>query len=160
DLREALDLSGGGALVTRVVADSPAEKAGLKRRDYVVSFDGKTVGSADDLSRLVRSTKVDQTVNVEVMREGAKKTLSVKLGARPADFAESEDNNWGWNKHEVVVPDMDGESFHMNMHDLDDLKDQAHVFVRRISPRGRLGVRVEDMNSDLAPYFSMKDQKG
>src|SRR5262245_31606803 len=33
DLREALDLSGGGALVTRVVADSPAEKAGLKRRD-------------------------------------------------------------------------------------------------------------------------------
>ncbi len=158
ELREALDLSGGGALVTRVVDGSPAERAGIKRRDYIVSFNGQGVDEADALAGLVQKARVGQTVSVEVIRDGERQTLSVKLAARPSESGEDKDEDViRLRDQEVVVPDVDGESFHMN---IPELGDAARVLVRRYSSRGRLGVRVEDLSADLAPYFNAREAKG
>ncbi|MBW1797916.1 MAG: DegQ family serine endoprotease [Deltaproteobacteria bacterium] len=69
-----------GALVADVTADGPAEKAGLKRGDVIVSFDGKEIKETHDLPYIVGSTPVGKTVEVEVIRKGVKKSFSVKIG--------------------------------------------------------------------------------
>jgi len=69
-----------GALVADVTADGPAEKAGLKRGDVIVSFDGKEIKETHDLPYIVGSTPVGKKVEVEVIRKGVKKSFSVKLG--------------------------------------------------------------------------------
>ncbi|MBW1798510.1 MAG: DegQ family serine endoprotease [Deltaproteobacteria bacterium] len=69
-----------GALVADVTADGPAEKAGLKRGDVIVSFDGKKIKETHDLPYIVGTTPVGKKVEVEVIRKGAKKSFTVKLG--------------------------------------------------------------------------------
>jgi len=69
-----------GALVADVTADGPAYKAGLKRGDVIVSFDGKDIKETHDLPYIVASTPVGKKVEVEVIRKGVKKTFTVKLG--------------------------------------------------------------------------------
>ena len=80
-LKEKLSLKDQkGALVADVTADGPAEKAGLKRGDVIVSFDGKEIKETHDLPYIVGSTPVGKTVKVEVIRKGREKTFNVKLG--------------------------------------------------------------------------------
>ena len=69
-----------GALVADVTEGGPAEKAGIKRGDVIVSFDGKEVNEMRDLPYMVASTPVGKTVTVEVVRNGQMKSLQVKIG--------------------------------------------------------------------------------
>jgi serine protease Do len=69
-----------GALVADVTKDSPAHKAGIKRGDVIVSFDGKEIKEMRELPYVVGSTPVGKKVPVEVIRKGEKKTLQIKIG--------------------------------------------------------------------------------
>ncbi len=69
-----------GALVNEVINDSPADKAGLKRGDIIVEYDGKQVGELNDLPRLVAATPVGETVQVKVFRDGKERTVKVQIG--------------------------------------------------------------------------------
>jgi serine protease Do len=69
-----------GALVGDVVAQGPAEKAGIKRGDVIVSYGGKQIDNSAMLPALVASTPVDKTVPVEVIRDGKMTKLSVAVG--------------------------------------------------------------------------------
>ncbi len=69
-----------GALVTEVVKDSPAEQAGLKRGDVILSYDGKELEDMKDLPRLVAATPVDKKVRMTIFRDGKEKKLKVKVG--------------------------------------------------------------------------------
>lgn len=81
DLQDKLDLKDQrGALVADVTAGGPAEKAGIRRGDVIVSFDGKEVREMNELPMMVGSTPVGKEVDVEVIRAGRKKTIEVKLG--------------------------------------------------------------------------------
>ena len=71
-----------GALVAGVTADSPAAKAGIKRGDVILKFDGKDVTTMRGLPRLVAQTPIGKEVDVEVLRKGQKR--SFKRGRRPA----------------------------------------------------------------------------
>jgi serine protease Do len=77
-----------GALIADVTPSGPAEEAGLKRGDVIVSFDGKPVEKMNDLPYMVASTPIEKVVEVDVVRRGKKKTFSVKIGRMP-DEAES-----------------------------------------------------------------------
>ncbi len=68
-----------GALVSRVMPDSPAAKAGLETGDVILKFDGKDVKTSSSLPPLVGRTKVGETVPVLVMRDKKKTTLHVKI---------------------------------------------------------------------------------
>ena len=69
----------GGALVSEVFKDGPADKAGMKIGDVIVSFDGKNVKNSSDLPRLVAETLVGKTVDVVIIREKKEVHLSIKV---------------------------------------------------------------------------------
>lgn len=69
-----------GALVAAVTPDSPADKAGLKTGDVILKFDGKDVSTMRGLPKIVAQTPIGKTVEVEVLREGQKQTLSAAVG--------------------------------------------------------------------------------
>ncbi len=74
----------GGAKITKIVAGSPAAKAGLKVGDVVTSFDGKTITSADELTAVVSAAKAGDKVTVTVKRGGSTQHVSVTLGVQPS----------------------------------------------------------------------------
>ncbi len=69
--------SGGGVVIEEVSRDSAAEKAGFKKGDIVVDFDGERVRSVRQFTRLVQETASGRAVNATVIRDGQKTTLSV-----------------------------------------------------------------------------------
>ncbi|TCS60979.1 DegQ family serine endoprotease [Varunaivibrio sulfuroxidans] len=69
-----------GALVSSVIKNGPAEKAGLKPGDVIVTFDGKDVPAMRKLPRIVAITDIGKRVDVRVWRDGAYKDLWVTLG--------------------------------------------------------------------------------
>src|SRR5438105_9936810 len=71
-----------GVGVTQVIKDSPAEKAGLKKDDVILRFDGESVTSVRKLTRLVSEAAADQTVRLAISRGGAEQELSVTLSKR------------------------------------------------------------------------------
>ena len=83
-LKRARDLpSDEGALVNRVEDESPADNAGIRRGDVIVSVDDKSIGDSSELIDAVRSLKPGKEVDVVVLRGDQRKTFSVELGERP-----------------------------------------------------------------------------
>ena len=75
-----------GALVAQVSPGSPADKAGLQRGDVILGVDGKSIPKPRDLSRLVASTPVGNTVKLDVLRDGKSLSLPIvieKLAGAP-----------------------------------------------------------------------------
>jgi serine protease Do len=73
-----------GVLVPEVTKDSAAEKAGLKPGDVIVELNSKPVETAKDLQGRVSSLKPDTAVELVVLRDGHRETLTAKLSERPA----------------------------------------------------------------------------
>jgi serine protease Do len=90
-----------GVLVGDVVEDGPAAKAGIKRGDIVLMFNGKKVETAHALSSMVAATAPETQSNVEVLRDGKPMNIPVVLGTMPAtqDAAEAappkDETFWG-----------------------------------------------------------------
>jgi serine protease Do len=74
-----------GALVASVVAGGPAEKAGVKMGDVILSLDGKPLEDPKDLPRLVAGTKAGAEVELKVLRNGKQKKLDVEIGRSEAE---------------------------------------------------------------------------
>ena len=68
-----------GALVRRVVDDSPADAAGLKRGDLLLSIGGKPIENNRLLYRLVAESKIGETVDIEYIRKKKRKTAKAKI---------------------------------------------------------------------------------
>jgi len=80
-LAEGLGLkSQRGALVSDVVAESPAEKAGIEVGDVIVSFNDREVDDARDLGRLVGESDSNERAKVAVWRNSERIELKVRLG--------------------------------------------------------------------------------
>ena len=81
DLAESLGLlRPRGALVSEIIPGGPADEAGMKQGDVILSFDGKEVTEMRDLPRIVAETPIDKAVQVKVQRRGKVVTLKVKVG--------------------------------------------------------------------------------
>jgi serine protease Do len=72
-----------GVLVSDVVADSPAGKAGLKPGDILLEFEGKRTEVPSDLQRAVGLATPGQDSKVKVWRDGGERTLDVRIGEAP-----------------------------------------------------------------------------
>ncbi len=75
--------SASGVLVASVEAGSPAEHAGLRERDVIVSFDGRPVPSVDALHRLLTEGHIGSRVELSVLRPTERTTLTVVPGESP-----------------------------------------------------------------------------
>ncbi|MFP4346675.1 MAG: DegQ family serine endoprotease [Desulfococcaceae bacterium] len=71
-----------GVLVTEVFEDDPAEKAGIRARDIIVSVNGRPVEDTRDLTRLVAGLSVGQKTAVKVLRNGNRETFEVTIARR------------------------------------------------------------------------------
>src|SRR3990167_2558541 len=79
-----------GALVAGVEKGSPADKGGLEAGDVITRFDGKPINTSSDLPRVVGATKPGKEVTLEVLRKGATRNLSLKVGEMPDDKEEAQ----------------------------------------------------------------------
>jgi serine protease Do len=78
-----------GALVSEVTPDSPAEKAGIHKRDFITEFDGKKIADSNHLMHLIATYKPGSKIAVKLVRDGRNKILNVTLGERPDDEVSS-----------------------------------------------------------------------
>jgi serine protease Do len=73
--------SSKGALVAQVVKDSPADRAGLKRGDVLLSYRGNAIPDSSTLRNEVAGTPSGQEVKVTVWRDGKQQSFTVKIGS-------------------------------------------------------------------------------
>jgi serine protease Do len=141
----------GGVRIAEVTDEGPAAKAGIRRGDVVVEFDGERVRSARQFTRLVQETVAGRKVQVAILRDGQRSTLTVE----PTDQA---------------TP---------RLFDEDGLRVLEDFGRFRVTPRPNapypptrafpdiesfiwrannvLGITVDDLSPQLADYFGTKD---
>jgi serine protease Do len=144
--------AGAGVIVEEVATDSPAEKAGIRKGDVIVEFDGERVRSVRQLTRLVQETPAGRTVPAVLQREGQRTPVS-------------------------VTPSDDGRFSFQGFDDLGSFGRELRLAVPKIAPptppspptppmvwdfdglvgRSRLGISIEPLSTQLAEYFGTKD---
>ena len=110
-----------GALIADVVKGGPAEKAGLKKNDVIVAYEGKDVPDAATLRNDVAQTTIGQKVGLTIVREGKREQVTVivgsleesakvlagvvkeRLGAEVRAATAKEVDHYGLNAHQGVV---------------------------------------------------------
>lgn len=71
-----------GALVGEVFKGDPADKAGIKPKDVIISVDGKDIDNSRDLSRIIAAVPVGKKVDVTVLRNGKQHRFHIKIAKR------------------------------------------------------------------------------
>lgn len=111
EVAKALDLdSRDGALISGVVDDSPAEKAGFEEGDVIIRFGGEPVADPAQLKNIVSSSPPDTRQKVKIVRDGKTKNITVTLEElkdkeRSVFAAESEDESLGITVKEITPAD-------------------------------------------------------
>lgn len=143
----------GGVRVDEVDTDGPASKAGVQPGDIVVEFDGERVRSARQLTRLVRETPEGRSVEMALMRNGKRQTVTAMPEAR----------TFAWNM------DIDGDrirrdverglrEFRMAPPAMDfRFEDGGHGTFSWTPRPSRIGVRLEPLTDQLAAYFGASE---
>jgi serine protease Do len=123
-----------GVKVTEVSPESAAAKAGLKAGDIITTFNGKKIGTEQELVDAVRAQKPDDQVDVAFLRDGKEKKVKATLGKTSDDFS----FNWNWDGDFDVHPPM-----------------------AMTIPRGRFSPRVYEFNNqDMWMYRSDRPKFG
>ncbi len=146
ELKESFGLvSEEGALVSDVLKDSPAEKAGIKRGDVIVAFDGKKVGDVRELQRTAAKAEVNKTIQLDIIRDKKNLSLKVKIGEMPRELAPEEEKSleeaesWLGIKVQDITPDLARQL---------NLKDTQGVIITQVefdSVAELAGLRVRDV---------------
>jgi serine protease Do len=76
-----------GILVSEVTPDAPAEKAGLKQGDVILSFNGSKLADVNDLRNQVAMTAPGGTVTLDIIRNSNPQQVRVLIAEQPADFS-------------------------------------------------------------------------
>ncbi len=97
DLRRGLDLTRDGLLVNQVFSDGPAQQAGLRKGDVILTYNSRAVTAPEELRQLVRDTEPGRSITLGIWRDGARRTLQVTLAEAP----DSDDDSFN-----VPVPAM------------------------------------------------------
>jgi len=84
ELSKSFGVSGDGVLVNQVMPKSPAEAAGLKVGDLILSVDGKVIKDPRELQRVIADAEIGKTIALTVLREKQQRTVNVRVGEMPA----------------------------------------------------------------------------
>jgi serine protease Do len=148
-----------GAVVKDVTGESPAERAGIKTDDVVLSYEGETVRSAAHLSRLVRETPPGRKVAMGVSRGGSRQQLEVTVG-EPRRLAEALDR-----LRDLKIEGLDD----LDFEGLDGLempfppepphppRPPSSFSWRFMGERPRLGLELVELTDQLARHFKVDD---
>ena len=143
-----------GAEIQAVLPESPAEKAGLKKGDVILSFQDTAVKGVAQLTRLVKETPAGRLVRLDVFRDGSTQTMEVEI----------EKGRAAHNIHRIVrefeIPDIEIPDFEVPDFDIDI--EIPHMLTNIFSMHGTvlLGVSVESLNGQLAEFFGVEGENG
>jgi len=74
-----------GALVASVTPDGPAARGGLQQGDVILTFNGQQIENSRDLTQRVGATEIGANARVEILRNGRRQNLTLRLGERPSE---------------------------------------------------------------------------
>lgn len=143
DMKEALNLpSLEGVLINEVIANSPADKAGIKEGDVIIEFGSKKVTDVQSFRLLVASTPPGQTVRLKLIRDGKEMSLSVKIGemeSQPiAQVKENEEKQLGFQVVDIDNPEA-------AKYNLSVKKGVVVIGVESNSPAEEAGIQIGDV---------------
>jgi Do/DeqQ family serine protease len=84
ELAKSFGVSGEGVLVNQVMPKSPAEAAGLKVGDLILSVDGKAIKDPRELQRVISEVDIGRSVELNILRQKEKHVLKAQIGEMPA----------------------------------------------------------------------------
>lgn len=154
-----------GVNVTRVVENSPADKAGLKTGDVIVAFDGQSVTSTRKLTRMISEVAPDHTVDVTVVRGGSEIRIPVTVGKREMP---------GFSNGTFVFPSPPAppsapgapdapkppRAFNYSIPDLERLEGLGENFVWAFGRGRSIGIGVSSLSKQLGDFFGVEEGKG
>ena len=83
--------NGNGVLVSEVLDDGPAKRAGLERGDIIQEYEGRPVESPTQLRNAVARTNIGKKVTIKVLREGRPKAVELTVAEQPQSIARIEE---------------------------------------------------------------------
>jgi serine protease Do len=125
-----------GVLVTDVLPDTPAERAGIKRDDVIIEFNGKKVADRPHLRLMVSQVSPEAKTTIKILRDGKEKNFDVSLAAQPENFGRT----GRFEPTPAKEPETDALEG-VEVADLDDRARQQYEIPQRI--RGALVTKVE-----------------
>ena len=137
--------------VTEVVKDSPAEKAGLKKDDVILRFDGELVTSTRKLSRLVSESSPDQTVRITISRAGGEQEVSATLSKH--DMGKL----LGASVRDDILKGIEKGWPQVNEKDWPQITSGNGDFVFSFGANRRIGVSTQPLTKQLADYFGARE---
>lgn len=127
-----------GVEITNVESDSPAEKAGLKKGDVVLDYNGQRVEGTEQFIRLVRETPGGRSAKLTISRNGATQSLAATIGSRKNKLIKGElFSGQNWPGFQVNVPDVP----------------RPYMGLRS----GMIGIEAEGVEGQLAQFFGVKE---
>ncbi|MBI3894082.1 MAG: trypsin-like peptidase domain-containing protein [Candidatus Wallbacteria bacterium] len=138
----------GGAVITRIVAGSPAEKAGLKPRDVVLKFEDTRVSTPSQLVEMVQATAGDTRVTLTVQRDGKELSVPVTVGKMNREGAtrpSSEEKETADSKGFGIVLKVLGSSDRQRLNIPEEVSGLLVSQVADGSRAARLGVQTGDV---------------
>jgi len=144
DLKEALDLpSLEGVLISDIVDDTPASKAGLKSGDVVMEFNGKKVIDMQSFRIQVAETAVGEKVTMKILRDGKLRSVKVKIEEYPEQLSETSTENTKTNQLGLTVINVtDAQAQRFN---LEATTGVVVIDVKPDSPTSDAGIAVGDV---------------
>lgn len=135
-----------GVEVNFVAPDAPANKAGMKEHDVILSMNGTTVESAAQLRRMIKETPAGRVVTFGISRDGQPLTLKIQLAERHSDYSMSMPKDF-----HVETPDI-----HFAMPDIDIPSINMVV----VTQSARSGLTVENITPQLGEFFGVRNGNG
>jgi serine protease Do len=128
-------------VIDSVQSDSPAERAGLRRGDVILSVDGQSIRTGDELVSIVSDTEIGKKLKVEYLRDGKRATTDVVVEDRSRIIGETRGQDSG---EEGENPEEAAGVFGVSVKNLTpdqakELSDQLHL----AKPQGVLVTDVE-----------------
>ena len=132
-----------GAVVSSVLPNSAASKAGMEPGDVVVEYNGRAVPNRDELVKMVVATKPGTTVPVKVLRDKKERTLSVTVEQLDLDAENQSQQTRRGNTQPSEPTEQQGSGFGLTLSNL-----TPQVSRRLQLPSGKSGALITDVDPD------------
>ncbi|HWZ98157.1 MAG TPA: PDZ domain-containing protein [Candidatus Dormibacteraeota bacterium] len=139
-----------GALIGKVLSDSPAAKAGLKENDIVTEINGQRVEGTTQFRRMIHEIPAGRAVQLSIWRDGSQQTVTATLG-------KSEE------RHDMMFKKVTPQAFAFRVPEMPEIPDVptpewSGTFLMNAKPR--LGIDAEDLGGQLGSFFGVPEGEG
>lgn len=132
-----------GAYIIKVIDNSPADNAGLLKGDVIVRYNDKVIEDSQDLTKAVRKTKPKTEVKIEIIREGEKKVIPVRIGKVKKALA----FNYDFEEPELFIEP--------------NIPKLSKKFDIQIFTENKMyGLKLQTLTKQLGKYFGSPNGKG